>query len=182
MMCLSSGTRVILCCTYIMDQNARACYKVCVVILDMEIVDSDWCFENLVLNLLNNYILAVDQNQYVAGTELCRLSPSFDGGVERMSGCCYNFFLVHENMDQLVCFIDIGLDNLFDANRTGSFIPCPYLVASLNLLNGYGPCCGQNSGSGYKAIGGCYRTCYCAGNRSSHEAGRRTVLSRLSPI
>ena len=112
MMCLSGGTRVILCCTYIMDPNARACYKVCVVILDMEIVDRDWCFENFVLNLLNNYILAVDQNQNVASTELGSLSPSFDGGVERMPGCCYNFFLVHENMDQLVCFIDIGLDNL----------------------------------------------------------------------
>ena len=71
------------------------------IILNLEIVDSGWCFKYLVLNLLNNYILAVDQNQYVAGTELCRLCPSLDGGVERMPGGCYNFFLVHENMDQL---------------------------------------------------------------------------------
>ena len=71
------------------------------VILNMEIVDSDWRFEYFVLNLLNNYILAVDQNQYVAGTELCCFCPPLDGRVERMPGCCYNFFLVHENMDHL---------------------------------------------------------------------------------
>ena len=71
------------------------------VIPDMEIVDRDWCFENFVLNLLNNYILAVDQNQYVAGTELCCFCPPLDGRVERVPGCCYNFSLVHENMDHL---------------------------------------------------------------------------------
>mgnify|MGYP004729370167 CR=1 FL=1 len=86
-MCLSSGTRVILCCTYIMDQNARICHKVCVVILNMEIVDRYRCFKYLVLNLLNNYILAVDQNQYITGTELGRRCPSSNGGLLPCLGC-----------------------------------------------------------------------------------------------
>ena len=46
----------------------------------LEVIDHHRCFKYLVLNLLNNYILAVDQNQYITGTELGRRCPSFDGG------------------------------------------------------------------------------------------------------
>ena len=57
------------------------------IILNMEIVDRYRCFKYLVLNLLNNYILAVDQNQYIAGTELCRRCPSSNGWLLPCLGC-----------------------------------------------------------------------------------------------
>ena len=48
------------------------------------------------LYFLDNYILAVDENEDITGTELNRIRPSLDGGIEGMRG--------NSNYGQLVSY------------------------------------------------------------------------------
>ena len=69
----------------IMYKNTRS-DKISMIILNLEIVNSNRCFQNLMLYFLDNYILAVDENEDITGTELNRIRPSLDGGIEGMRG------------------------------------------------------------------------------------------------
>jgi hypothetical protein len=40
------------------------------IILNLEVIDSNRCFENLMLDLFDNNIFSVDKNQYVTGPKI----------------------------------------------------------------------------------------------------------------
>ncbi len=108
-----------------MHQNAGIGNIICMIILNLEIIYLNWCFQDLVLNLLNNDIFAIDQNQNIAGTEVNRIRPALDGGVEGVAGCGYDLLAVYENVDQFIGFIDIRLHDPFEGYVSRFLIPCP---------------------------------------------------------
>lgn len=69
------------------------------IILNLEVIDLDGAFQQLMLNFLYNHILAVDKNQYVAGTEVSGFRPALDWGVEGITG---DFFTVYKNYIYLI--------------------------------------------------------------------------------
>ena len=79
--------------TLIMHQHKRIIrfctfrYIVGVVVLYLKIVDGDGGFEKLVLNLLNDNILAVARYKNITRSELDRFNPALLRRVERMRWC-----------------------------------------------------------------------------------------------
>lgn len=69
-----------------MNQNTRISNIVGVVIRNIEVVDGYGGFKDLMLYFFDNYILSVDENEDITGTELNRIRPSLDGGIEGMRG------------------------------------------------------------------------------------------------
>lgn len=59
-----------------MNQNRLFTDEVGVIILDLEVIDLDRRFENLMLYLLNNDIFAVGKHQYIACAEVDCIGPA----------------------------------------------------------------------------------------------------------
>lgn len=59
-----------------MHQQAAVRDKIGVVILNVEIVDLDRRFQQLVLDLFNNHVLAVDEDQNIPGPKLDSARPT----------------------------------------------------------------------------------------------------------
>ena len=112
-----------------MYKHSTLSHIICVIVLNLEVVDCNRCFENLVLNLFHNDVFTVYKNEDVPGSQVNRICPTLYGRVEGMGRCCDDFFTVYEDMDKLVGFVYISFYNFFKGNITGLFIPCPYLVA-----------------------------------------------------
>jgi hypothetical protein len=70
-------------------------------IFNLKVVYSNRCFEQLVFNLLYNYILAINRNKNIAGTKFAGRCPSLYGRIEWMLRCAYNFFALNRDMDKL---------------------------------------------------------------------------------
>ena len=69
-----------------MHQHTCAGDIVGVVIRNIEVVDGYRSFKDFMLDFFDNYILAVDENEDITGTELNRIRQSLDGGIEGMRG------------------------------------------------------------------------------------------------
>ena len=76
-------------------------------ILNLEVVDFDGCFEQLMLYLLDNNVLSVNCEKYVAGFKMYCVSPALAWYVERMRRCCDYLFAAKGllNSRPLVIFI-----------------------------------------------------------------------------
>lgn len=61
-----------------MHQNTCTGYIICMIIRNLEIVDFDGTFKELVLDFLDNNIFAVDEDEDIAGTKMHRRCPAFD--------------------------------------------------------------------------------------------------------
>ena len=59
-------------------------YIVGMILLDLEVVDLDRVFEQLVLDFLDNNVLSVDEDENIACSEMCRVRPALDGTIERV--------------------------------------------------------------------------------------------------
>ncbi len=53
-----------------------------VIVLNLEVVDCNRCFENLVLNLFHNDVFTVYKNEDVPGSQVNRICPTLYGRVE----------------------------------------------------------------------------------------------------
>lgn len=82
------------------------------IVLDLEVIDLDRAFEQLVLNLFYDDILSVDQNENIARAEVRRIRPSLDRTIERVRRRGNNFLAAHKNVRQLCRLVDIGFDDL----------------------------------------------------------------------
>ena len=89
--------------TLIMHQYTGFGHIISMVILNMEVVDFDRRLQNLMLDLFNNDIFAVDQNQNITGTEVNCLCPALDRGIEGMRGRSNDLLAVNKYMDKLTC-------------------------------------------------------------------------------
>ena len=69
---------------FIMHQHACAANMIGMKILDLEVVDSDWGFQQFMLDCLDHYILAVALNENVARAQVDCVNPALLWLVERM--------------------------------------------------------------------------------------------------
>ena len=110
--------------TAIMHQHADAGHIIGVEAFDVEIVDVDRCFQQLVLDFFNDDILTVDENKYISGAKVNRFCPALNGRIEGMARGANNLLSTHENMDKLACLIYIGLKNRLQCCLACLFLPC----------------------------------------------------------
>ena len=99
--------------TLIMHQHTGFGNIISMVILNMEVVDFDRRLQNLMLDLFNNDIFAVDQNQNITGTESYCICPTLYGGIEGVAGSCDNFLTIDKYVDQFIGLVDVGFNNFF---------------------------------------------------------------------
>lgn len=81
-----------------MHQHSAAADVIGVVPFDLKVVGRLRMLTQLVLDLLDYHIFAVEQLKPVAGPQMTRLCPAFDGNPERMIGCA-DYLLVIDGED-----------------------------------------------------------------------------------
>ena len=82
-------------------------------ILNLEVINLDWFFEKLMLNLFDCNVLAVDKLQLIACSQLDSGSPAFFGCVELVTRRADDFFIVHKDVSKLFGFVDESVFYLF---------------------------------------------------------------------
>ena len=87
------------------------------IIRNLEVIDLDRAFEQLMLDLFHDDIFAVDQDENVARAEVRRIRPALDRTIERVRRRGNDFLAAHENVRQLGCLVDIGFNNLFQPSH-----------------------------------------------------------------
>ena len=65
-----------------MHQHAGIGHIISVVILNLEVVDLDWAFQQFILDIFDNHILAVNQDQNVTSAELGSICPTLNWATE----------------------------------------------------------------------------------------------------
>lgn len=113
--------------------------------------DLDGAFEQLVLDLFDDNIFAVDQDENVTRTEVRCIRPALDRTIERVRWRGNNFLAAHENVRQLGRLVDIGFDDRLERNVSGFFIPRPNKIPRSDFFNCNIPCRCSNQRSGNKA-------------------------------
>ena len=121
------------------------------IIRNLEVIDLDRAFEQLVLDFFDDDILTVDKDENVTRAEVRCIRPALDRTIERVRRRSYNFLAAHENVRQLGRLVDIGFDDRLERNVPGFFIPCPDKIPCFDFLNCDKTRCGSDSRSGNKA-------------------------------
>ena len=121
------------------------------IVLDLEVIDLDRAFEQLVLDFFDDDILTVDKDENVARAEVRCIRPALDRTIERVRRRGNNFLAAHENVRQLRRLVDIGFDDRLERNVPGFFIPRPNKVPRSDFFNCNIPCRCSNQRSGDKA-------------------------------
>jgi hypothetical protein len=75
-------------------------------VLNLEVVDFDGCFEQLMLYLLDYDIFAIDSKKYISGFEMDSVSPALLRHIEWMRRRCDYLFAVNRDVNELVRFIN----------------------------------------------------------------------------
>lgn len=131
---LTGMGRLMIINTLIMHQHAGVRNIISMIAFDLEVIDSNRCLEDLVLDLLDYNVLPVDEHKNITGTELSCIRPTFYWGVERVSERSNNLLTIHKNMDQFCCLVDIGFNNFLECYIAGFLIPCPDAVAYFDFF------------------------------------------------
>lgn len=121
------------------------------IVLDLEVIDLDRAFEQLVLDFFDDDILTVDKDENVARAEVRCIRPALDRTIERVRRRGNDFLAAHEYVRQLGRLVDIGFDDRLERNVSGFFIPRPNKISRFDFLNCDKTRCGSNSRSGNKA-------------------------------
>ena len=82
-------------------------------ILDLEVVDCNGCFEQFVLDRLDNHILAVAPDEDVPCAQIAGCRPAPDRYVERVLPGTDDLVSVGLHMHQFIRLVYKGLDDLF---------------------------------------------------------------------
>lgn len=85
-----------------MHQYARG-NIVGMILLDLEIIDLDRAFEQLVLDFFDNDVFTIDEDENIACTEMCGIRPALRGAIERVRRRGNDFLTIDENVRQLGC-------------------------------------------------------------------------------
>ena len=89
-----------------MHQHPIIGYIIGMIVLDLEVIDLDGAFEQLVLDLFDDNIFAVDTDENVTRAEVRCIRPALDRTIERVRRRSNNFLAFDENMRQLGRFTD----------------------------------------------------------------------------
>ena len=82
------------------------------IVLDLEVIDLNGAFEQLVLDFFDDDIFAVDKDENVTRAEVRRIRPSLDRAIERVRRRGNNFLAFDEYVRQLGRLVDIGFNDL----------------------------------------------------------------------
>ena len=99
--------------TLIMHQHTCVADIIGVEVLDLEVVDSDRGFQQLMLDCLDHDILAVAPDEDVPCAQVDCIDPTLLRLIEWMRGRRGNSCSVVLQMDQFIRLVYIGLDDLF---------------------------------------------------------------------
>lgn len=134
-----------------MHQHPIIGYIIGMIIRNLEVIDLDRAFEQLVLDFFDDDILTVDKDENVARAEVRRIRPALDRTIERVRRRGNDFLAAHEYVRQLGRLVDIGFDDLLECNVSGFFIPRLNKISRFDFLNCNIPCRCSNQRSGDKA-------------------------------
>ena len=96
-----------------MHQHACASNMIGMKILDLEVVDCNGCFEQFVLDRLDNHILAVAPDEDVPCAQIAGCRPAPDRYVERVLPGTDDLVSVGLHMHQFIRLVYKGFDDLF---------------------------------------------------------------------
>ena len=105
------------------------------IILNLEVIDLDGAFEQLVLDFFNNDVFPVDKNQNISRAEVRSVCPALRRTIKRVRRRGNDLLTVDENMRQLIRFIDVGFDNPLQGHVSACLVPCPDEIPDIDLLN-----------------------------------------------
>ena len=71
------------------------------IILDLEVIDFDRVFEQLVLDFFDNDVFTIDENENITRAEVRRIRPALGRTIERVRRRGNDFLTVDENVRQL---------------------------------------------------------------------------------
>ena len=86
-----------------MHQHPIIGYIIGMILLDLEIIDLDRAFEQLVLDFFDNDVFSVDEDENITRAEVRCIRPALDRTIERVRRRGNNFLAVDKNVRQLGC-------------------------------------------------------------------------------
>ena len=89
-----------------MHQHPIVGYIIGMIIRNLEVIDLDRAFEQLMLDLFHDDILTVDKDENVTRAEVRCIRPALDRTIERVRRRGNTFLAVDENVRQLGRFTD----------------------------------------------------------------------------
>ena len=99
--------------TFVVGPNRRLADIISMEILNLEIICCFGAFQQFVLNLLYNDILAIEHDEDITCSEINCACPTLDGRIERMHRRAGDLFPVHLYMNPFLSLIPEGLNNFF---------------------------------------------------------------------
>ena len=105
-------------------------------VFDLEIICCFGAFQQFVLNLLHDNILAVKHDEDVTGSEVNCACPTLDGRIEGMLRCAGQGFIIDSDMNPLGCRVSECLYHRFECGFPCIRICCIHHHASRYLFNG----------------------------------------------
>ena len=105
------------------------------IILNLEVIDLDGAFEQLVLDFFNNDVFPVDKNQNISRAEVRSVRPALRRTIKRVRRRGNDLLTVDENMRQFIRFIDVGFDNPLQGHVSACLVPCPDEIPNIDLLD-----------------------------------------------
>ena len=103
--------------------------------LNLKVIDRYRCFKNLVLNLLDDHILAIKKLKSITGTEIYRVSPTLLWHPERVCWCRGDLFADYSNMYKFATLTDKTIYNFFEFCFPGRIVRCSNKIARLDFSN-----------------------------------------------
>ena len=93
------------------------------IILNLEVIDLDGAFKQLVLDFFNNDVFPVDKNQNISRAEVRSVRPALRRTIKRVRRRGNDLLTVDENMRQFIRFIDVGFDNPLQSHVSACLSP-----------------------------------------------------------
>ena len=93
------------------------------IVLNLEVICCLWTFQQLVLNLFDNDILAVEHDEDITCSEINCACPPLLRNIERMHRRAGNLFTVYLYMNPFLGLIPEGLNNFLEKSCFRSMAP-----------------------------------------------------------
>ena len=116
-------------------QNTTITNIISMKFINPEVICCLWTFQQLMLNLFDNDILAIEHNENITGSEVNCACPTLDRRIERMHRRTGDLFPVHLYMNPFLSLIPEDLNNFLECGLAGFFIGCPHEVTGLDVFN-----------------------------------------------
>ena len=104
-------------------------------ILNLEVINRNGCFEEFMLDLLNDNVFAVDGNEDIACAELTSLCPSLYRRVEGVLVGADDRFSIDGNVNELGCLIAEDLNDPLQRSFACFGIGRPNKVTGFDLFD-----------------------------------------------